>query len=129
MKENRISIIIDRPIREVFEFTVNPKNTPRWIKHLTVEEAGDYPPRIGTIYRNRGNSEIWAEYVVANFKQDKIFELSDRDGNYCVRYTYNELGENNKTEMEYFEWVKKGELNQPFTQGILDELKREIERN
>ncbi len=31
MKRNRLNVIIEKPVEEVFEFTTNPKNTPSWI--------------------------------------------------------------------------------------------------
>jgi len=34
MKENKITIIINKPIREVFEFTTYPKNTHLWIPSI-----------------------------------------------------------------------------------------------
>lgn len=40
--------------------------------------------------------------------------MSDLDDNYHVKYKYKKL-DNNKTEMEYFEWVKTGKLENPFT--------------
>ncbi len=37
MKENKISIIIDLPIKDVFEFTINPNNTHLWIESVVKE--------------------------------------------------------------------------------------------
>jgi len=48
MKENKISIIINKPIEEVFEFTTNPKNTHLWITSIVEEVSDEYPPKIGT---------------------------------------------------------------------------------
>jgi len=55
-----------------------------------------------------------------------LFTLTDLDENYSVRYTYRKLDEN-KTEMEYFEWMKNGELSKPFTEDILMKLKSVME--
>ena len=46
MKENKITVIINKPIGEVFEFTTNPKNTHLWIPSIEEEIAEEYPPKI-----------------------------------------------------------------------------------
>ena len=127
MKENEIIVIINRPIKEVFEFTTNPKNTPLWIESIEKEIAGEYPPKIGTIYQNKSKDADWNFYKVIEFEDDRVFTLSDLEGNYFVRYSYGALGEN-KTKMEYFEWVKNGDLEKPFTKDILEKLKRVLEK-
>lgn len=126
MKENKITVIINKPIEEVFEFTINPKNTHLWINSIEEEVSDEYPPKINTQYKNRGKNSDWNVYKVVEFKKNKIFTLTELDENYSVKYTYNKLGEN-KTEMTYFEWVKKGEIQNPFTQEILNKLKSAIE--
>jgi len=45
MKENKIKVIINKSIKEVFEFTINPKNTPSWILSIKEEVAVGYPLR------------------------------------------------------------------------------------
>ncbi len=127
MKENKLSITINKSIDEVFEFTINPKNTPLWITHLKEELADTYPPHVGTLYKNTGDFNKWYVYEVTEFKKDKTFTMKAADNNYYVRYTYKNI-DNTKTEMEYFEWVEKGELDNPFTQSTLEKLKEVIER-
>ena len=126
MKENKISIIIDKPIGEVFEFTTNPKNTHLWIPSILEEIAAEYPPKINTQYKNRGIDNNWNKYKVIDFKKDKVFILSDLLGNYFVKYTYRKLN-GRKTEMEYFEWMLDGDLSNPFTIDILENLKKVVE--
>ena len=60
-----------------------------------------------------------------DFQKNKIFVLSDLDENYFVKYTYRKL-DDNKMEMEYFEWMTNGELSKPFTESILGNLKKII---
>ena len=127
MKENKVIIIINRPIEEVFEFTTNPKNTHLWIPSIQEEFSDEFPPKIGTQYKNRGENSEWDFYKVIKYAPFKIFTLSDLDGNYHVRYTYRKLGDN-KTEMEYFEWMEDGELKNPFTQDILENLGSVMEK-
>jgi len=126
MRENKITVIINKPIKEVFEFTTNPKNTHLWIPSIEEEIAEEYPPKINTEYKNRGKNSEWDFYKVVKFEENKIFILSDLDENYFVKYTYKKLTDN-ETEMEYFEWVKNGELKNPFTDDILQNLKSVLE--
>ena len=126
MKENKITVTIGKPIDEVFEFTTNPQNTHLWIPSISEEVADEYPPKINTKYRNCGKDNNWDEYKVIDFQKNKVFILSDLDENYFVKYTYRQL-DNNKTEMEYFEWMTKGELSNPFTEDIFGNLKKIME--
>ena len=126
MKENKVKIIINKSANEVFEFTTDPKNTHLWIVSITEEIADEYPPQIGTNYKNRGVNSKWDFYKVIEFKKNKIFTLTDLDENYHVKYTYKAL-DNNKTEMEYFEWMRNGELKNPFAENVLQKLKSVME--
>ena len=125
MRENKITVVIDKPIDKVFEFTTNPQNTHLWVPSISVEVADEYPPKINTRYKNRGDSDDWNEYKVVDIKTNEVFILSDLDENYFVKYTYRKL-DDNKTEMEYFEWMTSGELSKPFTESILGNLKKII---
>ena len=122
MKENKITIIINNSIEKVFAFTTNPKNTQSWIPSIVQETSTEYPPQIGTQYKNRGEKDEWEYYKVVAFVKNKIFTLSDLKNNYFVKYTYKKLSDKT-TEMEYFEWVENGELEKPFTREILQQLK------
>jgi len=125
MRENKITVVIDKPIDKVFEFTTDPQNTHLWIPSISVEVSDEYPPKINTRYKNRGESDNWDEYKVVDIKKNEVFILSDLDENYFVKYTYRKL-DDNKTEMEYFEWMTNGELSKPFTESILGNLKKII---
>jgi hypothetical protein len=126
MKKNKLAIIIDKPIDKVFEFTTNPRNTHIWIPSIQEEVADEFPPQIGTRYKNRGENFDWNFYKVTEYEPSKIFTLSDLEGNYHVRYTYKKL-DTNQTKMTYFEWMTSGELSKPFTKDILENLKSVME--
>ncbi len=126
MQENKITIIISKPVGEVFDFTTDPKNTHQWIPSIREEIAQEYPPRIGTLYKNRGDGPDWNHYKVVGIKKNKIFMLSDMDENYHVKYTYRKFSDM-QTEMEYFEWMTDGEIIEPFTEDILQKLKSVME--
>ena len=52
MKENKISIEINCTVGKVFEFTLNPKNTPLWIDNIVREERNESSVKVGTEYKN-----------------------------------------------------------------------------
>lgn len=123
MQENRISIKIDKPVSEVFDFTTNPLNTSKWIDSIEVEETNEWPPKIGTVYRNKNKiTGKWSIYRVAFIVPDRGFELVSKNGNYHVLYRYVRY-KGGLTHMAYEEWVDVGELEDPFTQSVLDKLK------
>lgn len=127
MNKNILTIIIDKPVEEVFEFTTNPQNTHKWVPSISVEVADEYPPKINTKYKNRGGNTDWDVYKVVDFRPNELFILADTNDNYYVKYTYRKLTYN-KTEMEYCEWMNSGELANPFTMSILGNLKKVMEQ-
>lgn len=126
MKEVTLTIEVNKPVSELYAFAINPANTPKWIDSIVIEETNEWPIQLGTVYRNRGESGGWAEYIVTALKENELFELKEKDGGYRVRYTFTPLSPTS-SRLEYSELVEEGEIEQPFTQGVLDKLKRVIE--
>ena len=126
MKDKKLSIQISRPINQIFTFTLNPANTPLWIDSIVKEEVNKEPTQLGSVYRNVNKEGEWSEYVITAFDQDKMIEMASKDGNYHVKYTFRQIQED-LTEMEYYECVGNGELEEPFTLQILEKLKETIE--
>jgi hypothetical protein len=123
-KDNTLTVMINKPVDEVFLFTIDPKNTPKWINGIEVEETNEWPVRLGTIYKNRGKTGPWAEYKVSKYIKDKEFELIKQDDStYHVNYSYTEYP-NGSTKLVYHEWVTTGEMEEPFTQDTLNKLKQ-----
>ncbi|PID33391.1 hypothetical protein CR969_01060 [Candidatus Saccharibacteria bacterium] len=124
--KNSITITINKPIDEVFKFTTNPAKTHLWIPSIKKEVADNYPPAVGTIYKNCGEDGQWDTYKVTEFIDNQLFTLSDLENNYNVRYSYHPINDQ-QTEMTYFEWVNEGALSNPFTEDIIGNLKLVLE--
>jgi uncharacterized protein YndB with AHSA1/START domain len=127
MKDLRLTITIDKPAQDVFAFTIDPRNTPKWIDAITVEESNEWPPKVGTVYRNQSAMGEWREFEMTAFEPGKTFTLSKKDG-YHVRYTCKPLTVTS-TELEYYEWVETGTLQDILTMETLEKLKQVIEHS
>lgn len=126
MKDCKLTIKINRPVSEVFEFTTDPNKTPEWVSSIVHEEVNESPVKIGTIYKNQNKEGEWSEYEVTEFEKDKVFVFSQKNSTYHVKYTFTAIDENT-CELEYYEWVDEGVLDGPFTIDILEKLKNILE--
>ncbi len=122
MKENVLTVIVNRPVEEVFNFATDPANTHKWVETIQEEKIDEWPIKLGTLYKNQNKSGIWSEYRVTKFESNKIFVLENLNGEYSVEYTFTPL-DNERTKLIYRELVVNGELEQPFTQKELNRLK------
>lgn len=127
MKENKISVEINKPVSDVFRFTINPSNTARWIEGIKKEETNEWPVKIGSIYKNVDTSGKWSIYILVGLEENRMFELLSEDKNYHVRYNYVPIS-GTKSRLEYYEWADEGNLERPFSQEVLNNLKKVIER-
>jgi len=126
MKDCKLVIRINKPVADVFHFTLNPNNTHLWVDSIVKEEVNETPTKVGTIYRNVNKEGVWSEYLVLKYEQNKMFEFIASDKNYHVKYTLTPIN-NSSCELEYFEWVENGELEAPFSIRILEKLKNILE--
>ena len=122
IKKNKLTISIRKSVQQVFAFLLDPANSPRWVDGFVQEETSEWPVREGTIYRNKNKEGVWNEYTITSFEDNKTFIMKMKDGNYHVQYTLTPVSET-ETVLEYFEWVIRGTLSEPFTQDVLMKLK------
>ena len=126
IREHRLEIIIDRPIKDVFNFSFDSSKLPLWFDAIAEEIPSEVPPRLGTILRNRNvGSKQWHEYKITTFTPEKMIELTQMNGNYHVQYIYTPISEN-ATRLEYCEWVDDGEPD-PIQPSTLEKLKFVLE--
>lgn len=128
MDKNRLSILIRKPIDEVFSFSLESDNVPKWINGIHEEIPSERPVKIGTKLRNIGvdKDSDWNEYEIIEFDPPKSFTLKQLNGDYSVRYTFSKTV--GGTNFEYFEWSESG-LSDWFEMEALEKLKELIELN
>ena len=118
MKTNEIRIIIDASCRDVFEFTLEPKNTPQWIDDVEEETISTQQIALGTIYSNSfGNMEV------TDYERDKFFELTNKKTGVICSHSYRPINDT-QTELTYFEYVQDGsELPGEMKHSYFEKLK------
>lgn len=127
MKENKLTIFINRPVKKVFEYSLESDNVPKWITSIKEEIPEERPIKVGTKLKNIGiNSNSWNFYEVIDFEQDKTFTLKRLNGDYFVRYTCTK--KDGGTDFEYFEWAEN-ELDGLMEISALELLKELIEND
>lgn len=127
MKDIKSTIQINKPASDVFEFTINPQNTPRYVDTIVIEETNEWPVKLGTIYRNKRKNSGWSEYEITDFKENEMFAMRKKEGGLLVRYTFMPI-DGNTTELEYYVRVDTGELDEPFIRSIVEKLKIVLEK-
>lgn len=126
MKENKLTIFINKPVKEVFEYSLESNNVPKWITSIKEEIPSERPVKLGTKLKNIGvNSASWNQYEMIDFQPPKTFTLKRLNGDYYVRYTC--IEKDGGTDFEYFEWAENGDLDGLMEIDALELLKKLIE--
>lgn len=119
---NEIRVRINAPREKVFEYTLEPKNTPEWVEDAVEMQTSTEQIGIGTIYSN--------EYIgreVTDYEKNVFLELADMDGNYSCSYSFRKIDEEN-TELIFFESSNDGlELEFPIEKRFFEKLKEILE--
>ena len=123
MEQNTLSIIINKPAVQVFEFTTNPCNTHLWVPFVDEEIIDKYPIKLGTIYKSR-REKYWNISKVTQFKINELFKLENNK--FSVKYKYEKI-DKNTTKLIYIETIKQGTLTNKFEIKVLEKLKHIVE--
>lgn len=126
MKENRLIIEINQSLHNVFLFCITPPNSTKWIPGIVGEETSELPVKNRTVYKLTNEQGSVSNVTVVNIINDDMIEWISEDDNYHCKYTFKSLGQN-ITELQYDEWVDKGDIEEPFNMNILGKLKKVLE--
>ena len=126
MKQNVLSIEINKPVEVVFEATANPANTSKWVPNILEEKMDAPTTKIGTIYRQRWKGGKETAMIITGYILNKQLDFHSVNGTYRCMYRYEPT--QNGTKLTYSEdnGVDE-EIDGPFTMEILQKLKRLIE--
>ncbi|HZP55751.1 MAG TPA: SRPBCC family protein [Candidatus Saccharimonadales bacterium] len=128
MKSNKLTIQINKSPGEIFDFVTDPANTPKWIDFIKKERTSEWPPKLGTIYKNQDSHGAWRDLELTEFRKNKMFVMTNCATTYHVRYSLVPRGDG-ITDLEYHEWMDEGELEDPFTIEPLKKLKSILEKS
>ncbi len=123
MVQNKLTILINKPLTEVFAFCITPPKAKLWVPGIINETTNEWPVKIGTVYTEHKNDDTSFNIILSDYKENEYVEWKTEDGNYHVRYTFTPTDQN-ITRLEY---VETGDVSQPFTQKVLEKLKQAIE--
>lgn len=121
MSEIRTSITINRPAHDIFEFTLDPDNTPKWVPSVVREIANERPARLGTVYRNQDAQGDWTEFEIAAIEPDSRFVMSKQGDDIHVIYDLRPLGDD-RCELVYSVRSENDQLGERFTPQVLHDI-------
>ncbi len=123
MEYNKLTIIIKKPLAEVFAFCITPPKAKLWVPNIIDEKTNESPIKVGTVYTEYKDDKTSFNIIVTDYRENDYIEWKTEDGNYHVRYTFTSIDQNT-TQLEY---VETGNVDEPFTQEVLEKLKVVIE--
>lgn len=123
MKSNTLIITINKPIADVFAFCITPPKAKLWIESIVNETTNEWPAKVGTVYTEHKADGTSFNIIVEDYKENEFIEWKTEDGKYHVRYMFVPL-DKDRTQLTY---VETGDVDEPFTQDVLEKLKQVIE--
>ncbi|KAB2333133.1 hypothetical protein F7731_16475 [Cytobacillus depressus] len=130
MAEFRSSVIINKPIAEVFQYITSMENTPEIMPNVVkMEKLTEGPIGKGTKFketRSVRGKKVNAEIEMVGFKQDHSFTTRSNSNGLIVEYAYafHEIEEGTQVELDAF--VKTSGLIMKMTKRfIVNMIKKE----
>ena len=80
MKENKLTIHIEKPVNQVFEYTITPPNSRYWVPGVTDEKTSDWPVRVGSTYFEKMKDGGWLGYYVFPLRKMSFLSWSRKMG-------------------------------------------------
>jgi hypothetical protein len=125
MNYNKLTATVSKPLAEVFAFCITPPKAKLWVPGIINETTNEWPAKIGTVYTEFKDDNTSFNIIVTDYKENEYIEWKTEDGNYHVRYTFTPIDQTT-TQLEY---VETGNVDKPFTQEVLEELRQVIEND
>lgn len=123
-KTQEIRIIINQPKERVFEYVLEPKNTPNWCKSIESESIDTEQIGMGTIYTNN-----FGKLKVTDYERNVYFELSELGTEYQCSYSFHKI-DDGSMELVYFEGMLEGsDLDEPMEKESFERLKEILEKD
>jgi hypothetical protein len=119
MQHNKLTVVINKSLADVFEFCITPPKAKLWVPGIVDETTNEWPAKVGTVYTEYKSDNTSFNIIVTNYKENEYIEWKTEDGNYHVRYIFKSINPNT-TQLEY---IETGEISEPFTQQVLEKLK------
>ncbi|MFH0955581.1 MAG: hypothetical protein V1777_05740 [Candidatus Micrarchaeota archaeon] len=131
MKKNVLTVEIKRPVEAVFQFCINPANTPKWISSILEEKTDKPHVGLGTIYSQKVVDSAGkikkTSLVITGFFLNKQLDFHLANSQYTCSYRFDRTPAG--TRLTYSE--ENGidnEIEAPLKQENLRVLKRLIEK-
>jgi hypothetical protein len=91
MAENKLVVVIHKPLSEVFTFCIIPPKAKLWVPGIVNETTNEWPAKVGTVYTEYKNDNSSFNIIVTDYKKNEYIEWKTEDESYHVRYTFSAI--------------------------------------